>query len=488
MMPDLPNMPPSPYAALYDLLIPADDELRLIHDLVSFDFVTDLLADTYCHDNGRMAVHPVRMFKYLFLKAHSNLSDVDLVRRARTDLTYKYFLDLAPEDGVINPSSLTKFRRQRMDDDKLLDKLLAHTVEVVKEMGLLKGRTLIVDSTHSRARYGQKPIGQAIIEEAKHLRQACYQASADAKGRFPEKVDEHDNDQLLAYALAVAETVESEMPELMMREHIRDRVNRVRELAEDAHVELQVSKDSDARTGHKSADSSFFGYKHHLAMTEEGIITAVVVTSGEAADGKQLTRLIEKSHAAGAEFDHIVGDAAYSGRDNLIYAASQGCKLVAPLNPRVYSPAENRGEGFTYNKDAERYVCPAGHMAIRKARTGTKNIGKNQKETHYFDIELCKRCPLREGCYKDGANSKTYSVSLKSREHSEQLEYEQTDEFKDHHRKRFAIEPKNSQLKNPQGLARNKTSDLKGMTLQSVMAIIAVNLKRIITLSKEKTG
>ncbi|TCI72012.1 hypothetical protein EVJ22_04925 [Exiguobacterium sp. SH0S7] len=60
MMPDLPNMPPSPYAALYDLLIPADDELRLIHDLVSFDFVTDLLADTYCHDNGRMAIRKAR--------------------------------------------------------------------------------------------------------------------------------------------------------------------------------------------------------------------------------------------------------------------------------------------------------------------------------------------------------------------------------------------------------------------------------------------
>ncbi|TCI49397.1 IS5/IS1182 family transposase, partial [Exiguobacterium sp. SH5S13] len=226
--------------------------------------------------------------------------------------------------------------------------------------------------------------------------------------------------------------------------------------------------------------------KHHLAMTEEGIITAVVVTSGEAADGKQLTRLIEKSHAAGAEFDHIVGDAAYSGRDNLIYAASQGCKLVAPLNPQLSSAATNRAEGFTYNKDAERYVCPAGHMAIRKARTGTKNIGKNQKETHYFDIKLCKQCPLREGCYKDGARSRTHSVTLKSREHSDQLDYEQTDEFKEYRRKRFAIEPKNSQLKNPQGLARNKTSDLKGMTLQSVMAIVAVNLKRIIALRGEQ--
>jgi len=93
---------------------------------------------------------------------------------------------------------------------------------------------------------------------------------------------------------------------------------------------------------------------------------------------------------------------------------------------------------------------------------------------------------LREGCYKDGAKSKTYSVSLKSREYSDQLEYEQTDEFKTYRRKRYAIESKNNQLKNTYGLARNKTSDLKGMTLQIVMAIIAVNLKRIISLQKEK--
>lgn len=223
-------------------------------------------------------------------------------------------------------------------------------------------------------------------------------------------------------------------------------------------------------------------------MTEEGIITAVVVTSGEAPDGPQLASLVEKSHQAGAEFDHIVGDAAYSSRDNLIYAASQECKLVAPLNPQVYSLAANRGEGFTYNKEAERYVCPAGHMAVRKARGGRKNVGANQVETYFFNIELCKQCPLREGCYTDGAKSKSYNVSIKSREHSDQIDYEQTEDFKDHRGKRFAIEAKNSQLKNTHGLSRNKTSDLKGMTLQSAMSIVAVNLKRIITLRKEKTG
>lgn len=69
---------------------------------------------------------------------------------------------------------VTKFRRQRMDNDELLDQLIAYTVWIAKEMGVLNSRTLIVDSTHSRARYGQKPIKQGVIEEAKRLRQACY--------------------------------------------------------------------------------------------------------------------------------------------------------------------------------------------------------------------------------------------------------------------------------------------------------------------------
>ena len=30
---------------------------------------------------------------------------------------------------------------------------------------------------------------------------------------------------------------------------------------------LETSKDEDAKTGHKTADTSFFGYKTHIAMT-----------------------------------------------------------------------------------------------------------------------------------------------------------------------------------------------------------------------------
>ena len=55
----------SSYMELYDLIIPKDNLLRQIKELVDFDFVYEELVDKYCLDNGRNAISPIRMFKYL---------------------------------------------------------------------------------------------------------------------------------------------------------------------------------------------------------------------------------------------------------------------------------------------------------------------------------------------------------------------------------------------------------------------------------------
>ena len=100
----------SQYISLYELIVPKDNILRRIKELVDFNFIYDELKDKYCLDNGRNAVDPVRMFKYLILKAIYELSDVDIVERSKYDMSFKYFLDMAPEESVVEPSSLTKFR------------------------------------------------------------------------------------------------------------------------------------------------------------------------------------------------------------------------------------------------------------------------------------------------------------------------------------------------------------------------------------------
>ena len=123
-------------------------------------------------------------------------------------------------------------------------------------------------------------------------------------------------------------------------------------------------------------------------------------------------------------------------------------------------------------------------MAIRKARRGKKSVGKNQTDTYYFDVERCKRCPFKEGCYKDGSKSKTYSVSIKSNEHTEQMMFQESEYFKEKAKERYKIEAKNSELKHRHGYDVATSSGLLGMELQGAMAIFAVNLKRILKLMK----
>src|SRR5699024_6410857 len=69
------------------------------------------------------------------------------------------------------------------------------------------------------------------------------------------------------------------------------------------------------------------------AMSEERIITAATVTTGEKNDGKELETLIEKSKEAGMEVNTVIGDAAYSEKGNIEYTNKNEVELVAKLNP-----------------------------------------------------------------------------------------------------------------------------------------------------------
>ena len=128
----------SEYARIYDILIPRDHIFRRMNEEIDFSFVRKELEDKYSAGMGRSAEDPVRMFKYLMLKAMHPASDDDLVKRAYTDMSYKFFLGLNPEDDVIDSSLLSKFRRQRLQDVDLLSLLISKSVAMAIEKGIIK--------------------------------------------------------------------------------------------------------------------------------------------------------------------------------------------------------------------------------------------------------------------------------------------------------------------------------------------------------------
>ena len=477
----------SAYEGLYERIIPADNIWRKIMEIVDFNFVVEAIAEKYSGDMGRPSECPIRMFKYMLLKDVNRLSDEDLVERSKYDMSFKYFLGYRPEDEVISSSLLTKFRKLRLTDEGIMDKFVKKTVEIAIERGVLKSRNIIVDSTHSLSRYHNRRPHEILMEQAKELRKAVYRVDETMRARFPKKVSGDKIEEHMAYCSELIEVIESE-ERLEHQENVKIAKNYLQEMLDDNLEHLQTSVDADATVGHKSADSEFFGFKTHLAMTEERIITAAVVTSGEKHDGKQLETLVEKTHAAGVDVVAVVGDGAYSEKENIEYAEGK-FELVSRLSSTVVNGSRRKEDEFEYNKDADMFVCRAGHMAVSKTNRHNKQEHRkeNPRMVYYFDVEKCKRCPMREGCYKEGSKSKSYSVSLTSDIQIEHMEFQQTERFKDLSALRYMIEAKNGELKNSHGYSKAYSAGIHAMTIQGAIAIFSTNITRIIKLIMRKS-
>lgn len=479
----------SSYLKLYDMLVPKTNILRQIKEMVDFDFVYQELKDKYCYDNGRPAYDPIMMFKYLLIKCIENISDVELVERTQYDLSFKYFLDLAPEETeLINPSSLTKFRRQRLKDVKILDMLIGKTVEIAIEKEIIKKKnTIIVDSTHTSSRYNLISPRQALINESKELRKNIYSINAGMKEKFPAKREASGIlEDEIKYCEELIEVVEKEEA-LKKIPKVKSKLELLKEMVSDNNYKLGQTKDPDARVGHKTADTSFFGYKTHMAMTPERIITAATVTSGEKHDGKQLKELIEKSKETGIEIENVIGDSAYAEKENLELAEKEKIKLVAKLNATITHGNRKNSNNFEYNKDAGMYVCQNGEMAKNKGRYRCTNGQRNDREVYYFDVDKCKICPYKEGCYKEGSKQKTYTVTIIPPIHTKQIKFQGSEEFKKLYKERYKIEAKNGEIKRAYGYGIAQTEGLLGMEIQGAMTLFLANIKRIIKLEEEKS-
>ncbi len=186
-----------------------------------------------------------------------------MLSRSKYDMSFKYFLDMTPEEAVINPSSLTKFRKLRLKDMNLLDLLINKTVEIAIEKEIIKSKPLIVDSTHTKARYNQKSAREVLIEQSKLLRKTIYQVNEDMKLKFPKKVNSGLLEDTLDYCQDLVEVIEAE-DNLSRYPKVKEKLNLLKETIEYDLEHTKLSKDEDAKIGHKTEDTSFSAIKFIL--------------------------------------------------------------------------------------------------------------------------------------------------------------------------------------------------------------------------------
>ena len=180
----------SEHISLYDKIIPKDNFLRKLKENIDFSFVNKLVEKEYSEKYGRPAKDPEMMYKLLFLEIKYSLTDREVIERAKTDMAYKYFLDLNPEDCVPSYSLLSVFRNTKIKDESILEEMLQETVKQAIEKGIIKSNSIIVDATHTNSKNLKKTPTQVLREISKKLRKEIYRNEPELNEVFPVKPEE----------------------------------------------------------------------------------------------------------------------------------------------------------------------------------------------------------------------------------------------------------------------------------------------------------
>ena len=165
------------------------------------------------------------------------------------------------------------------------------------EKGIIKSKSIIVGTTHTKSRYNQKTPRQALQKQSENSA-VQYMKRMNPRGNTSGKNTEDSPEKELGYCKELIDTIK-ENKTICSYPKVQEKLNLPEESVSDNLEPLETSKDEDAKTGHQTADTSFFRYKTHIAMTEERIVTAATIASGEKTDGKELPALVRKSKDAG---------------------------------------------------------------------------------------------------------------------------------------------------------------------------------------------
>lgn len=464
----------SSYPGIYDVIVPQTHILRKIRACVDFSFVNQLMIDCYCIAFGRPAKEPELMLKLLFLKLLYDLSDREVISRATTDLAFKYFLGLDPEDELPHHSLLTKFRTMRLTEEKL-NAFLKETVRQAIDKKLIKSTTIIVDSTHTRSKHTPQTPTQMLREMTKNLRYEIYKTQTEVSLLFPEKPgEEEDVHAEIEYTKKLVEYLEA--VELTSEKAIK-KLKSVKEvLAKPNLAELQSNQDEDAKIGHKSEDADFFGFKNHLAMTEEGIIVGATVTNGTAADSKELEVLVEQAIDAGVEVQDVSGDKAFSTSDNIKFCKEKEINLISKLKDNV-TTTEYEDEHVWFNKDSGTYICKHGVLSSRR------KPNKQGRYEYAFPESKCRSCPYAKKCLGKNKVKRVWK-NVDFEIFKEHKEFESTTHFKEKAKSRWKIEQRNAHLKNRYGLDKTYGTGLQSMRAQSILTSFTANIAKITKLTE----
>jgi len=412
------------YQSLYNQ-IEKNHLLVRVTELVDFNFVDTLTEPYYSLNTGRGSLPPQQYFKMMLVKhlygIHSNRA---LVKEVRYNICYRWFCQFCPDDDIPHHASLSNIKKRF--PASVYESFFLSVLEQCKEHGLVESGSIMTDSTliHANASLdSMKPIEEdpnptrEVDKKKKKLSNATHRSTTDPDAT------------------------------LAMKKH------KANTLKYKAHV----SCDSDTR-----------------------VITAIMITTGSTHDSQPYLEHIKyQQDRAKIVIQEVIADKAYGSGGILESLEQQGIKTYIPLFNSRSGSAESEAEAFLhYTSPEDYYICPNGAEFHPYPKKDQDRTLYRSKATDCKDCPLSNKCPVR--IKGKGPARVIYRSDYHSLYEKVQRQME-TEEFREAKYERlWKIEGVMNELKNHHDLNRASYRGIENMKVQSYMAAIALNIKRIV--------
>jgi IS5 family transposase len=485
---------------VFEAFVPSDHYLRRALEVIPWEKFDGILATYYSPDMGRPPELPVLMLKLEYLRYHHNLSDHKVIQRARTDLAFRYFLQVDVHDQLPDPSSLCRFRGRLGKDG--FRKVFDEVVGTAREHGLVKDRVRIKDASHV--------IADIAIPTALGLLAQTRDKLLEAAEPFdPVRVE---GERIDIELLRESTKGQPDQVRLLKRvTHLREMLAWIEELPspEDAltngdwqtllerrqlaHKILNDQENPKATDKTRSTvdpearrakhGGGYDGYLFDMMMDADSeIITQINVLPAngeEAMDAVELVRQEEAAHGNDVKALSIDG-AGFNGPMLRQLEDPEGLAVNTFVPPKSEPTSQSFGpDDFVEDVESGAVVCPAGKKSRYRERDS-----KDRATIYRFARDDCEACPFVAQCMKNppkhfGRNVRNNDYEKEYERVREKATTQANASVRAEHPK---VERKLGEVMNRHGGRRARYRGIGKVLIQELMACTAVNIKRMVKL------
>ena len=421
----------------YDVLLPADESVRLLSEVMEELDYTELYRAYACRGR-RPKTSPTAMFQVLVYGAmEGKFASSEVARACKRDVNYMWLLgdEPTPDDDALN-----RFRAKRLSE--AAEDLFYQLVKKLRELDEITYEHLFVDGTKLEANANKytfvwrKSVGkhQARLESTL----AVFMEELGNRYGWMEMTPEEAMKRL-----------ESMRTEPFVHGRGKRKTQLQRDIEQLSEMIARQSKyegynhtfkgrnsfsktDPDATFMHMKDDHMRNaqlkpGYNVQLAVEGEYIVGVDI--GSERSDQLTLIPLLEQmeDHLEN-RYSDVTLDAGYESEEN--YTWFENRQQTCYIKPQNYERSKTRKfkndmnlrENMPYDAEKDEYTCQNGKK-LRAVYTGKKQSKSGfESEVTYYECESCDDCPHKKHCTRAKGNRKMRLSKAFLRQRNESLQ------------------------------------------------------------------